>query len=298
MLEVFNDTKLRHTPLPKNSNLINYSILNEFYSPAPFRSFSIKYVVEGTELYSVNGNKYSVKNNEYLLANKFSEGYVEVDSKKAVKGICIDVEPKIISEVVASYLKPDAACSDLELDKFFNTPSFFENKYKAFNSYVGKILISLEKQLESNPSFDLNFNKEFYYQISEGILKDHIPIYKQLHAIKAVKYYTKKDLYKRLLRAKEYLDDSFLAAVKIEEVAALAAISEYHFYRLFKSAFQISPHQYLIKKRLQYALQVLHVERLSVSEVALASGFSDIHSFSKSFKKCFGFSPSKIAKTD
>src|SRR5215207_10599448 len=101
MPQVFTENTVTKMALPQNSSLVNYSMLNEFYSPAPFRSFSVKYVVEGEELYSVNGKKYTVSDKQYLLANKLSEGYVVVDSKKKVKGICIDVAPNILSEVVA-----------------------------------------------------------------------------------------------------------------------------------------------------------------------------------------------------
>lgn len=48
MPQVFTENTVSKMSLPKNSNLINYSVLNEFYSPAPFRSFSIEYVVDGS----------------------------------------------------------------------------------------------------------------------------------------------------------------------------------------------------------------------------------------------------------
>ena len=75
MPDLFTENTSKTMALPKNSNLINYSVLKEFYSTAPFRSFSIKYVVEGSELYSVNGNNYHIKDKQYLLASSFSEGF-------------------------------------------------------------------------------------------------------------------------------------------------------------------------------------------------------------------------------
>lgn len=293
MPDVFTENTVNKIALPKNSNLINYSVLNEFYSPSPFRSFSIKYVVDGSELYSVNGNKYVIKNQQYLLANKFSEGFVEVDSKKSVTGICIDVAPNILSEVVASYLKPDTSFVDIDLDRFFNTPSFLENKYNASQTHLGQFMVGLESVLLNNPTSELNLSNEFYYTLAEKIVADHIPVFKQFQSINAVKSETKKDLLRKLYNGKDYIDSYFTSALSIESIAIEVGLSEYHFFRLFKSVFSVSPHQYIIQKRLWFAKSILKKEQLDISSVSVLSGFSDIYSFSKAFKKHFGYSPSK-----
>ncbi len=292
MPDVLTENTATKLVLPKNSNLINYSVLNEFYSPSPFRSFSIKYVVDGSELYSVNGNRYIIKNKQYLLANKFSEGFVEVDSKKSVTGICIDVAPDILSEVVGSYLKPDTAISDLDLDRFFNSRDFLENKYNATQTQLGNFMLELESVLQKNPSGELNLTREFYYTLSEKIIADHIPVFKQFQQVKALKTETKKDLLRKLYKAKEYIDQFFTEALTIEQVAQQAGFSEYHFFRLFKATFLISPHQYIIQQRLKFSKRLLEKEKPSISALAIASGFADIHSFSKAYKKHFGYSPS------
>lgn len=294
MPDVFTENTVNKIALPKNSNLINYSVLNEFYSPSPFRSFSIKYVVDGSELYSVNGNKYVIKNKQYLLANKFSEGFVEVDSKKSVTGICIDVAPSILSEVVASYLKPDTNISDIDLDRFFNTPSFLENKYNANQTQLGQFMLGLESVLLNNPTSELHLTNEFYYTLAEKIVEDHIPVFKQFQSVKAIKIQTKKELLRKLYRSKDYIDTYFSSPISVESLALEVGLSEYHFFRLFKSVFSLSPHQYIIQKRLWFARSILKSEQLDVSTVSILSGFSDIYSFSKAFKKHFGFSPSKI----
>lgn len=296
MPDIFSENTFSTLQLPGNSSLINYSILKEFYSPKPFRSFSIKYVVNGSELYSVNGTKYIIENRQYLLANKFSEGFVEVDSKRSVTGICIDVSPEILSEVVSSYLQPSAAVSDLALDHFFNSPHFLENKYSAQNTALGKFMLQLEEILANNLQAELNFNEEFYFLLSEKIVADHIPLYKQLQSVKALKTETRKDLLRKVMKGKQYMDQHFSWPLNTRAIATEAGLSEYHFYRLFKSVFQMSPHQYLLNERLQFAKTLLLKERPEISNLAALSGFSDIYSFSKAFKKHFGIAPSACYK--
>lgn len=294
MPELFTERTVGTIQLPKNSNLINYSVLNEFYSSNPYRSFSIKYVVEGSELYAVNGTKYEVKDQEYLLANNLSEGFVEVDSKKAVTGICIDIAPSILSEVTATLLCPSSGTADLSLNTFFNTSGFLEQKYNARSTRLGQVLLKLQRELSVKPEEGTGLSKEFYYLLSEQIVADHVPIVKQLQDIKAVKTETRKVLLRSVMKGKGYIDDNFTMPLTIEEIAREVALSEYHFLRLFKLVYSISPYQYIIQKRLQYAKSLLNGERPSVSGVALMTGFSDVHSFSKAFKKYFGYSPSSV----
>lgn len=288
----FTENTVNHLILPGNSCLLNYSVLNEYYSAAPFRSFSIKYVVEGTELYAINGAKYVVKNREYILANSHSEGYVEVGSRKAVAGICIDVAPDMLSEVVASYREPGTAVPDPGLDRFFNSRDFMENKYAAANTHLGACLLEIEKTLKEDPSSDFQMNREFYLVLAEKIVQDHIPVFRKLHAVKAVKTETRKDLLRKVEKAREYIDLFYQKDLGIARIALEAGLSEYHFFRLFRSVYALSPHQYIVRKRLAFAQALIRQEGVAISVAAVMSGFSDVQAFSKAFRKFFGYAPS------
>lgn len=295
MYQVIDDQHMGLESLPRNGSLINFSMLRELKTvPVIFRSFSIKYVLEGCERYTVNGNPFHITDGHYLLANSHSEGSVEIDSERVVKGICIDVAPTILSEVVASHLQPGTPISDLDLDRFFTTPDFFENCYPSQRTHVGRFLGELGAELGKSPFEKHEFSKEFYFALSEKLLQDHIPVFKQLQAIQTVKPETKKALLRRVMHGKEYIDACFMQPLSMEAVAQESGLSEYHFFRLFKAIFGTTPHQYLIRKRLEYAHHHLRNGLTNVSEAAHLCGFADIFAFSKSFKKYFGIAPSLV----
>lgn len=294
MHNVFTVKNSRDWQLPQKSNLINFSLLKELNCAAPFRSFSVKYVCHGSEIYTVNGNKYNIKTGQYLLANHFAEGLVEID--KPVKGICIDVSPDLLSEVVASYRRPDTAFADSSLDSFFNSPDFIVNKYRSDHTNVGQFLRQLDLVSSENPSSGLIFSREFYFTLAEKILADHVPIFKQLQAIRTLKSVTKNELLRRIFKAKEFIDFYFKTALDVKTIALECCMSEYHFFRLFKIVLGVSPHQYIIQKRIAHAAERIKQGKTNITDLALESGFSDIYAFSKSFKKYFGISPSFFLK--
>lgn len=297
MYNVIDEQNLVFDELPRNGSLINYSMLRDLKStPVVFRSFSIKYVLEGCENYTINGNRFQVQNQHYLLANTHSAGAVEIDSEKIVKAICIDIAPSILSEVVASYLEPSNSVSNPELDRFFTTSDFFESFYPSDQTLLGKTLSTLGAELSTAPFEKHEFSKEFYYHLSEQLIADHIPIFKQLQSVRSVKAETKKELLRRILRGKEYINSCYMLPLSIEQVAQECHLSEYHFFRLFKAVMGISPHQYLIRKRIENAHTLLSDKSHSVSDVAFLCGFADVFSFSKAFKKHTGLTPSFLLK--
>lgn len=296
MIKLFNETKNVLERINYADNIVVFSSLREFYHPIKSKGFAIKYVFEGSEKYIINGQKYDVKAGKYLLTNYLLEGSVEIESNKNVKGICINIIPSMLTEVVASMKRPDTAFSDASLGEFFSTTDFLENHYDANQTQLGGVLSRMGLSAQKNHLSTDIFNQEFFYQLSEKIVADQLPIFKQLQQIPTIKSATKKDLYKRVSLGREFIDNAFFMPLTIELVAKEACMSEYHFFRIFKLVYGLTPHQYILQKRLEHSQKILQQDRYSVSEAAIESGFADIYAFSKAFKNHFGVSPTLFLK--
>jgi AraC-like DNA-binding protein len=94
----------------------------------------------------------------------------------------------------------------------------------------------------------------------------------------------------RLCRARNLLQESH-GNVRVEQAAREAALSPYHFIRLFKATFGRTPHQVLIDARLERAKQLLFAADLSVTQICLEVGFASLGSFSALFARRVGASP-------
>jgi AraC family transcriptional regulator len=280
--------------LTLSENRLVFSSLREFYHPVRSQGFAIKYVTEGIERYTLNGQKYPVEAGKYLLSNIINEGYVQIESRQNVKGICINLTPTLLTEVVASHQRPDTAFTDPALGQFFCTTQFLDNQYSAQHTQLGHLLMQLAHHTQHEKVAETEIDMAFFYAVAERIITDQKPVFRQLQAIQSLKSATKKDLYRRVLRGKDFIDASFLMPLSIGQVAHEAGMSEYHFFRLFKMVFDQTPNQYIIQKRLERGHLLLCQDRNSVTAAALESGFSDIYSFSKAFKKHFGCSPNTL----
>ena len=274
-----------------NGNIVMYSSCKAIDAKLAFNNFSIKYVSEGDEIYSLKNQEFVVKSNQYLLCNSSCEGSVLIDSKTHVKGICIDISNEIISEVLATHLAPDTNIADLSLDTFFHSENFLEWQFDCRFTCLGQHLKRLEHIIMRDPYHGYTFEHEFYYNLSENIISDYIPLIKQFRNIRCVKNETKKDLLRRLTKGKEFLEQHYCEELDIEKVANESNISQYHFFRLFRSVYGVSPYQYLKQLRLNKAKELLQKNKLPLAQLAIEIGYCDIYSFSKAYKQMFGHSP-------
>lgn len=282
--------------IERKNNSVVFSSLSDFFQPVHSTGFAIKYVVEGTELYTLDQQQYLVKEGNYLLCNSTKQGHVTIESRKVVKGICINIAPELMLEAVASFQRPDCFFPDADLALFFSTPYFLETQYDSSSTVLGKTLTQIASDLQQQQLHPSDLDIEFFYSLSEKIIADQLPVFKQLQSLPGIKPPTKRDLYKRISRGKEMMDTLYTNPLSIEQVAREACMSEYHFFRLFKKMLGVTPHQYLLGKRLAYGKTLLQQEQYTVSDAAIECGFTDIYSFSKAFKKQFASSPSALLK--
>jgi AraC-like DNA-binding protein len=96
---------------------------------------------------------------------------------------------------------------------------------------------------------------------------------------------------RHLLRAKDLVDSRYFEPIGVDEMAAAAGLSRAHFSREFKRAFGEAPHAYLLTRRLERAAALLRTTDRPVVEICLAVGLRSQGSFTTSFKRVHGVSP-------
>jgi AraC-like DNA-binding protein len=96
---------------------------------------------------------------------------------------------------------------------------------------------------------------------------------------------------RHLLRAKDVADARYAEPIGVDDMAAAAGLSRAHFSREFRRAFGESPHSYLLTRRLERAAALLRNTDRSVAEICLDVGLTSVGSFTTSFKRNFGKTP-------
>jgi AraC-like DNA-binding protein len=96
---------------------------------------------------------------------------------------------------------------------------------------------------------------------------------------------------RHLLRAKDLADARFAEPLDVDDLARAAGLSRAHFSREFRGAFGESPHAYLLTRRLERAAAMLRMTDRSVADVCFSVGLQSVGSFTSSFTRTYGASP-------
>ncbi len=277
------------------SNEIYYSSFTKPSKNTPIKytsNFSIKYVLSGSESYLLNGKKHTIESGKYLLVNDGQE--VETKPERNSEGISIFLEKELIAEVYASLISTDKKLIEKEVSSnAFLDIEFFESTF-SHSDILGTVLQQISQNIRGNKNYKDALTKESYYCIAEKLILSQKQVQDEIGHIERTKKSTREELYKKVRIAKDYIHDTMLSDFNLELLSKNVGLSKYHLIRVFKSTFSMTPYQYHLFCKVERAKALLIYHSHNLEVIAYICGFNDIFSFSKTFKKVVGVTPSKF----
>lgn len=275
------------------SNEIYHSKLSRLVDFSYESNFTIKYCARGRESYQVNGRSRHVDENKYMVLNRGNE--VLTDTTRFSEGISVFLEYEVINDTYHNLHRSEQMLLD---DPLYDGSdiAFFEHVYPADDD-LGIFLDRIHRY--SGQSFGngkIQLSPLFYYNLAEHLIRSQFNVRQKIDSIQRVKESTSKEIYRRILTAREFIDENYDQNFHLEEAAQVACMSKYHFLRSFNDAFNVTPFEYHRRIRMRRARKLLKSGNYNVTEVSREMGFNNLSTFSKSFKKYFGMTPSQVRR--
>lgn len=232
----------------------------------PAGGASLKSVVSGTTTWSANGRSFVLSAGMHLLLGA-GEYTVEIDTPGTETGtLCIFFEQGFLDDV-ASRFDEDIAARE------------WHECIESWEPRVWPLLQQLDQRGAS---------EELLVAIGESVVGQHRGAASRIAGVRTS---TREELYRRVLRGRDYLLSSIAEAVTMKDAAHAAALSPYHFHRAFRDAFGAPPHRYLAGKRLERAAHLLRTTKRPATEICAESGFESVPSFTNAFRRRYGRPP-------
>jgi AraC-like DNA-binding protein len=160
-----------------------------------------------------------------------------------------------------------------------------ETIFGKLEMYIPVSKLKIQNKNIFNEFIDLNYallNNNIFYLEKEELLQNFL--------IKIFKQYCVKPLSQDILLtnnninlAKQYIEDNINSNITVNEISTYLNISEFYFFKIFKQAYNISPHAFLLNQKICRAKQLL-IKGNNISDIAYELGFSDQSHFNKVFK--------------
>lgn len=126
----------------------------------------------------------------------------------------------------------------------------------------------------------------FFVKIAQNH-RDNIPLFSHIQIHK------QRDYTDRFNTVMDYIDSHYMEELKLDDIASSVGFSKYHFSRLFKQYTNYTLCSYICHRRIKVAEELLEQPDISITEVAIKSGFPSISTFNRLFKQYKGCSPSE-----
>lgn len=249
-------------------------------------------VQEGQATFGVNEERLHLDSNAFVFLNKGSQ----LSIKGEKKGVFVILYfNNVLSELITDSLFQRNPKSDKNI-KDYHDYSLIEHVHYA-NASLKDFLPLLIDLGTSCASFHALKADMLIRTILDNVILENFSAIQVSSKMGVVKNSTRVSLYKRLSMAKAWVEQNHASSLTVERMADIAMLNPYHFIRIFKKTYGLTPHQYLIEVRIDQARILLSESDQSVSSVCNAVGFDSLSSFSRLFKARVGVSPKLYRET-
>lgn len=249
---------------------------------------SIKFVIRGSAVWETADARRVLGPGTYLILNDGREYSISVDSAELVETFCLFFKRGFVEDIRRTSITCDAKLLDNARPA---TPvNFFERMQPP--DRVSTLLECLHAQYSSH-LLTSEAMAEAFIDVAKAMLEAQHSIGREAEKVPAAKPGTRDELLRRVSRGRDFIESSLSAPVALEEIARAACLSPYHFHRLFRQIFGERPHQYVVRRRLERAAEMLRGSDMPVTRVCLDTGFESPGSFSTLFRRRYGMAPSQ-----
>ena len=250
---------------------------------------SIKSVTSGAASWETPGRRFELRENAYLILNDRQTYTMTIDSALPVSTFCVFFERGFVEDVFRAKV---SSSEDLLENPQPHSPHIFSvaERIESQEGSVLRALRRLKAKLDRGAMVPGEAASDLFH-LAEKLVNEDQQTSRASSRLPGVRRATRDELFRRVLRGRDFLISSVAVSVSLREAARAACLSPFHFHRSFMAAFGDTPHRYLTRYRLERARHLLIESNQSVTEICADAGFESLGSFSTLFRREFGRSP-------
>lgn len=272
-----------------HANLLIHWASSTLNNPPGMSTLALRWVFGGQRHCESEDGRFAVDDSGYLLFNAGRVFSSTIASATPVECLTLCFEECSLDEAYYSLITPADRLLAQPKRKDGPQLEFYERLYP-HDDLVSPRLFHIQRHLES-PGVTHGWFEEQFHCVFVHLLQAHRNVLREVETMPAARPSTREELYRRLHRARDYMEAGLRSPLTLTQIAQEACFSPHHFLRLFKQTFRETPHQYLTRRRIEQARQLLANTDMTVTDLCYTLGFESLGSFSWLFRRHVGVSP-------
>jgi AraC family transcriptional regulator len=252
--------------------------------------FSIRLVFSGHEQYNIGNRDLNIYPGNFLVINQDTIYDRKIYSYIPSNTFSVFFAPGFLSSFHSSVANSEAELLTDPFSAAKANPSFLETIYP-FKGHLMCNMLHLKEYFDNGDINDLLADDYLYHTLLLFYQLYNQEILAKSKQLDISNSRIRTEIFKRLSVAKDYMLSNYHQQVTLEDISNIACLSAPHLFRTFRQTFQCSPHQYLVKIRLDNARHLLKTTKYSLNEIVNLVGFTCASTFIKLFKKRYGHTP-------
>jgi AraC family transcriptional regulator len=248
---------------------------------------------DGRQDVAIDGRRVFVDDDTWLLVPQVS-AHVRIRSPRDMHAFTILFRPGMPQEVLRSLpTVEDQLLEEGEAPQTSTLP-FIPHLYTHDRS-VTPVLLFIRRHCEMGLEDPLWYEEQLSFLL-ERMLMYHRQIVRKARSVPARRAATRREILRRISLATDFIHSNFDKPLMLQDMARAAFLSRHHFLRLFKHIHDITPHEYLQRKRATVAARLLRGSELAVEDIVKQVGFDSRSTLFRAMRRFHGVTPRECRK--
>ena len=246
--------------------------------------FSIKSVVRGRATWETEHGRYVLAPGRHLILNAGTTYSLAIDAREPVETFCVFFQDGFLEQALRSVTAPDAALLDSPDDRaesFALLESIHDN-----GDAPGSHLSAIHRMVRDDGVTSMPLSGALH-DTAVAVVSRSASLTRLSRQLPATRASTRRELVRRLHNARDFMRSQLARPLALPDIARAACLSPFHFHRSFRALFGETPHQYVVRLRLERAAHRLLWTTARVTDIALDVGYETPAHFSRAFKRRF-----------
>ena len=261
-------------------NVLVNATTNRYYKHVPESAFSIFSNIKGRSIINIRGQKKRICEDTFMMVKPFENFEYEINEN--VQCVNVHFEWEFFNR----------ACNTLLTDD----ENLLEGKV---NSEEANLIINQLHYKDANlkhilSAYDREEDSDFFLNLISALFQRNQTYRKKLLKVASKKQSTKNELFKRMMLAKDILFSNYdNPSFNINQLSEAVAMSHFHFLRVFKDIYGVTPGKMLKHVRIERAKFLLENTEMPINEIASEVGFEESNSLYPLVKQQLQITPNQ-----